>query len=181
MPVLKHVADALPGTGPWRYSSTAWSASPPKPARRCRSGRGWGCADADRSWPESRLIVSPCMATRWRGSHTGCRGTKLRNGSGQAHTMLHCRHDKLWPCMAFGKEVQDAPGHTARPRSWPGADVCEVHRPRACLHAAWGRHFAILFGLDSKPLPATRKACDRAVEVLLTSRDPIELQRSSIA
>lgn len=40
--------------------------------------------------------------------------------------------------------------------------------------------FAILFGLDSKPLPATRKACDRAVEVLLTSHDPVELQRSGI-
>ena len=40
--------------------------------------------------------------------------------------------------------------------------------------------FAILFGLDSKPLPATRKACDRAVEVLLTSRDPVEPQRSGI-
>lgn len=29
-------------------------------------------------------------------------------------------------------------------------------------------------------LAAARKACDRAVETLLTSRDPIELQRSSI-
>lgn len=29
-------------------------------------------------------------------------------------------------------------------------------------------------------LTAARKACDRAVEVLLTSRDPIELQRSGI-
>lgn len=37
-----------------------------------------------------------------------------------------------------------------------------------------------LFGLDLKPFPATRKACDRAVEMLLTSRDPVELQRSGI-
>ena len=29
-------------------------------------------------------------------------------------------------------------------------------------------------------LAAARKACDRAVEMLLTSRDPIELQRSGI-
>ena len=29
-------------------------------------------------------------------------------------------------------------------------------------------------------LPATRKACDRAVEALLTSRDPVELRRSGI-
>ena len=51
--------------------------------------------------------------------------------------------------------------------------------------------FIILFGSDlasSKTdfavydinFTATRKACDRAVEVLLTSRDPIELQRSGI-
>lgn len=29
-------------------------------------------------------------------------------------------------------------------------------------------------------LAAARKACDRAVEMLLTSRDPVELQRSGI-
>ena len=40
--------------------------------------------------------------------------------------------------------------------------------------------FVILLGLDLKPFPATRKACDRAVEMLLTSRDPVELQRSGI-
>ena len=51
--------------------------------------------------------------------------------------------------------------------------------------------FVIFFGSDlasSKTdfavhdinLPAIRKACDRAVEALLTSRDPIELQRSCI-
>jgi len=37
--------------------------------------------------------------------------------------------------------------------------------------------FIVLFGTD---LGAARRACDRAVDMLLTSRDPVELQRSSI-
>lgn len=37
--------------------------------------------------------------------------------------------------------------------------------------------FVVLFGTD---LDAARRACDRAVDTLLTSRDPVELQRSSI-
>ena len=37
--------------------------------------------------------------------------------------------------------------------------------------------FPVELGTD---LAAARKACDRAVETLLTSRDPIELQRSGI-
>ena len=39
---------------------------------------------------------------------------------------------------------------------------------------------AVLPGELGTDLIAARKACDRAVEVLLTSRDPIELQRSGI-
>ncbi len=37
--------------------------------------------------------------------------------------------------------------------------------------------FVVLFGTD---LGAARRACDRAVDTLLTSRDPVELQRSGI-
>ena len=39
---------------------------------------------------------------------------------------------------------------------------------------------AILPGELGTGLAAARKACDRAVEILLTSRNPIELQRSGI-
>ena len=38
----------------------------------------------------------------------------------------------------------------------------------------------VLFSLFGMDLGAARRACDRAVEVLLTSRDPVELQRSGI-
>lgn len=38
----------------------------------------------------------------------------------------------------------------------------------------------ILFSSDFADLTAARKACGRAVEMLLTSRDPVELQRSGI-
>ena len=40
--------------------------------------------------------------------------------------------------------------------------------------------FVIIFGPELTGLAATRKACDRAVEAVLTSRDPVELQRSGI-
>ena len=38
----------------------------------------------------------------------------------------------------------------------------------------------ILFSSEFTDLAAARKVCDRAVEMLLTSRDPVELQRSGI-
>ena len=38
----------------------------------------------------------------------------------------------------------------------------------------------LLFDLFGTDLGAARRACDRAVEMLLTSRDPVELQRSGI-
>ena len=38
----------------------------------------------------------------------------------------------------------------------------------------------VLFSLFGTDLGAARRACDRAVEALLTSRDPVELQRSGI-
>lgn len=38
----------------------------------------------------------------------------------------------------------------------------------------------VVFGPELTDLAATRKACDRAVDVVLTSRDPVELQRSGI-
>ena len=77
--------------------------------------------------------------------------------------------------MAFGQEMRDAPGHAAWPRSWPDAEVCESHRSHACPHFG-----GVPPGELGTDLIAARKACDRAVEVLLTSRDPIELQRSGI-
>ncbi len=84
--------------------------------------------------------------------------------------------------------MQDAPGYVAQPRSWPDAEICEdvglVLAPTAIVVFGFvipSYVFSVALPIElGTDLVAARKTCDRAVEALLTSRDPVELQCSGI-